>query len=145
MQTTQNARNKKVIDIQHAQCSNGCNLITAEKLINGMKAIKVKASHQGQEGIIYLDPEFGSYDHVTALNIPEGAVVDFHCPECGVSLVDKDDLCKTCGSPMLSLEIPKEGVVAACTKKGCFDHALRIDSFDEMQIDVDDYFIRMIL
>jgi len=145
MQSTQNSRTKKVIDIQHAQCSSGCNLITDEKLINGMKAIKVKAKFDDQEGIIFLDPEFGSYHHVTELDIPEGKVVDFNCPECGVSLVDKEDLCKTCSSPMLSLEIPKEGVVAACTKKGCFDHALRIDSFDEMQIDIDDYFVRMIL
>lgn len=145
MQSTQNSRTKKVIDIQHAQCSNGCNLITDEQIINGMKAIKVKAKFDDQEGIIYLDPEFGSYDHITELIIPEGKVVDFTCPECGVSLVDQDDLCNTCSSPMLSLEIPKEGVVAACTKKGCFDHALRIDSFDEMQIDVDDYFVRMIL
>ncbi len=145
MQSTQNSRTKKVIDIQHAQCNNGCNLITDEKMINGMKAIKVHAKYKDQDGIIYLDPEFGSYDHETELNIPEGSVVEFFCPECGTSLVDEDDLCKTCSSPMLSLSIPKEGVVAACTKKGCFDHALRIDSFDEMQIDVDDYFVRMIL
>ncbi|MBN2279891.1 MAG: hypothetical protein JXQ65_04875 [Candidatus Marinimicrobia bacterium] len=145
MQSTQNSRTKRVIDIQHACCSNGCNLITDEKTIGGMKAIKAKIKFNDQEGIIYLDPEFGSYNHITDLNIPEGQQVDFFCPECGVSLVDKDDLCKTCGSPMLSFEIPKEGVVAACTKKGCFDHALRIESFDEMQIEVDDLFIRMIL
>jgi hypothetical protein len=145
MQTTQSSRTKKVIDIQHAQCSNGCNLITDEKVINGMKAIKAKIKFDDKEGIIYLDPEFGSYNHITDLEIPDGKVVEFYCPECGVSLVDKDDLCKTCGSPMLSLTIPKEGVVAACTKKGCFDHALRIDSFDDMQLEVDDYFVRMIL
>ncbi len=145
MQTTQNSRSKRVIEIQHAECSKGCNLITDEKMIKGMKTIKVLAKFGDQEGIIYLDPEFGSYNHVTDLKIPEGTNVDFYCPECGVSLVDHDDLCKTCSSPMLLLSIPKEGVVTACTKKGCFHHALRIESFDEMQIDVDDYFIRMIM
>ena len=145
MQSTQNSRSKRVIDIQHAECSNGCNLITDEQLINGMKSIKVKAKFGNNEGIIYLDPEFGSYKHVTDLDIPDGTIVEFSCPECGVNLVDPADLCKTCSSPMLSLTIPKEGVVAACTKKSCFDHALRIESFDEMQIEVDDYFIRMIL
>jgi len=145
MQTTQSARTKRVIDIQHAQCGNGCNLITDEKLIGGMKAIKAKIKFDGKEGIIYLDPEFGRYYHVSDIDIPEGTKVEFSCPECGVSLIDEEDLCKTCGSPMLSLEIPKEGVVAACTKKGCFDHALRIESFDDMMIEVDDLFVRMIL
>ena len=145
MQSTQNARSKRVIDIQHAECSKGCNLITDEKLINGMKAIKVKAKFGDKEGIIYLDPEFGSYNHETELEIQKGTVVEFYCPYCGVNLVDHEEICKTCSSPMLSLELPKEGVVAACTKMGCFDHALRIESFDEMQIEVDDYFVRMIL
>ena len=145
MQTTQNARTKRVIDIQHAECPNGCNLITDEKLIEGMKSIKAKIKFGDKEGIIYLDPEFGRYAHVSEIEIPEGTHVEFYCPKCGVSLVDVEDLCKTCGAPMLSLTIPKEGIVAACTKKGCFDHALRIESFDEMMIEVDDLFVRMIL
>jgi len=47
----------KVIDIQHAQCSKGCNLICDDVKIGGLKSIKLKIKFLDKEGLIYIDPD----------------------------------------------------------------------------------------
>jgi predicted RNA-binding Zn-ribbon protein involved in translation (DUF1610 family) len=41
--------------------------------------------------MIYLDPEFGSYDNVMDFEIPSGEIVQFYCPHCGTSLQQEHD------------------------------------------------------
>jgi len=135
----------KIIDIQHACCPKGCDLMSEEVKIRGMKSITVKVKSKDNEGLLYLDPEFGKYAHQSDFDIPKGEIVEFYCPHCGVSLEDESEKCSICASPVFTLEIPKEGMITGCLKKGCFGHTLKIESFDAMHLQVDDDFIRVVM
>jgi hypothetical protein len=75
---------KKKLHVQHATCPKGHQLCTDEKKIHGFPALKVKVKYNDQEGILYLDPEYGSYDNVfEGVTMPKGGVAEFFCTECG--------------------------------------------------------------
>lgn len=117
----------KQIHVEHVYCPNGHALRDIRKKIHGYPAIKVKVMYGNQEGLLYIDPVFGSYDNIEEnIDIPKGGVVEFFCPECGVSLVDKDSSCQLCASPMYVFHLPKGGVIEGCLKKGCYFHKMKI-------------------
>ncbi len=136
---------QKVVDIQHACCPKGCSLMNDKVKIRQMDSIEVKVKFKNQEGTIYLDPEFGSNKHFMDVDIPKDEIVDLFCPHCGISLKDENKTCQTCSAPMFTLEIPNEGVISACLRKGCFGHALQIESLDSMHLEFDDDFVRIIM
>lgn len=76
-----------------------------------------------QDGEIRLSAIFGDYATETDLKIPDGAVVDFRCPICDVSLMLQMP-CKLCGAPMASLNVKGGGVLEFCSRAGCRGHAL---------------------
>jgi len=133
------------VDIQTAHCVNGCNLMSETVKINGLMAIAVKIRWQDKEGMIYLDPEFGSYEHISEIEIPSGEIVDFLCPHCGVSLKNEYENCRSCSAPTFVMEMPKEGQIIGCLRKGCFEHTLKIESFAAMQLRMEEKFVRMIM
>jgi predicted RNA-binding Zn-ribbon protein involved in translation (DUF1610 family) len=135
----------QIVDIQHAHCPNGCDLMTDKVKKNGLKTIAVKIRWQDKEGMIYLDPEFGSYDNVMDFEIPPGEIVQFYCPHCGISLQHEHDLCRSCSAPTFAMELPGEGQIIGCLRKGCFEHTLKIESFAAMQLRMEENFIRMIM
>ena len=135
----------KVIDIQSAHCPNGCDLMCEDVKIRGMKSIRVKLRWQDKEGFIYLDPEFGKYEHISDLEIPDGEVVEFICPHCSMSLKNEEETCRSCSSPTFTLDLPGEGQISGCLKKGCFDHTLKIESFESMQLQLEEGFVKVIM
>ncbi len=117
----------KKLNVKHVTCPNGHQLCCDSKKIHGHPSIKLKVRYKEQDGFIYLDPIYGSYDNVEeGLSIPKGGVAEFFCPECGVSLTDHADTCQLCSSPMFVLELPKGGIVEGCLKKGCIFHKMKI-------------------
>ncbi len=135
----------KIVDIQTAHCPEGCDLMCDEVKIRDMKSIRVQVRWNNQEGLIYLDPEFGSYDHISQIKIPTGEVVEFFCPECGASLQNEENTCSSCSSPTFRFDLPGEGQITGCLKKGCFEHTLKIESFESMQMEIDEGFVRVIM
>lgn len=113
--------------------------------IHGLKSIRVRIKHQALEGLIYLDPAFGSYDHVSEIDIPSGEIVRFYCPQCGMDLSADGERCPSCTAPTFSFDLPGEGRITGCLRKGCFEHTLKIHSLDQMQVEIDDGFIRVIM
>ena len=134
-----------VVHIQNARCPNGCNLMSEDVKIHGMKSIKVTIKWNEEEGFIYLDPKFGSYKHISELEVPEGEIVEFFCPECGKSLKNETELCRSCSSPTFTLDLPDEGEITGCLKKGCFGHTLKIVSFESMHLQIDEEFVKVIM
>jgi hypothetical protein len=89
--------------------------------------LKVKVRYKKQEGHINLDPVYGSFENVErGISIPKGAVVDFFCPECDISLKNEDDICQVCSSPMFIFQLPHGSIIEGCLKKGCIFHKLDI-------------------
>ncbi len=81
----------------------------------------VKATHQ--DGQVALSALFGDYSVETDLEIPDGAVAEFRCPECDASIMLAIP-CRICGAPMASLNLPGGGYLEFCSRRGCKGHAL---------------------
>lgn len=121
----------KAIRVKHATCPNGCNLMDTEHLINGYPSVTVFAKTKEQEGLIYLDPVYGSYKNLPQIEIPQGTCADLYCPDCGVSLV-QDEICEQCGAKMFAIYLPHGGVIEVCTRNGCQSHNLKFTDSEEI-------------
>jgi endogenous inhibitor of DNA gyrase (YacG/DUF329 family) len=85
-----------------------------------------------QHGQLSLSAIFGDYTLDAELDLSEGSVVEFHCPQCEASLMLPLP-CKLCGAPMASLSIEQGGYLEFCSRRGCKGHALGgIGDVDEM-------------
>ena len=118
----------KKLSVHHATCPNGHTLCCDDSVkIHGHSAIKVKIRYKGKEGLLYLDPVYGSYDNIfEGISMPKGGVAEFFCPKCGISLTDPVDRCQQCSSPMFIFHLSKGGIVEGCLKKGCIFHKMKI-------------------
>jgi predicted RNA-binding Zn-ribbon protein involved in translation (DUF1610 family) len=117
----------EILNVKHATCSKGHELCCSEKKIHGHQALKVKAKYKDQEGLMHLDPIYGSYDNIEeGMSMPKGGVAEFFCPECGENLTDSNDTCQLCSSPMFIFHLPNGGIVEGCLKKGCLFHKMKI-------------------
>jgi hypothetical protein len=115
------------IKVHHARCSNGHELCDKNVKIHDEPAIKVKVKYKGQDGLLYIDPIYGSYDNITeGIKIPKGAVVKLFCPVCDEDLTDEHETCQVCSSPMFLLHLPGESIVEGCLKYGCVYHQLKL-------------------
>jgi len=122
----------KSINVRHATCPNGHSLIDESVKIHGNPSIKVKASCKGNSGYLYLDPVYGSFDNIEKdITLREGDVSELFCPVCGVSLLDPDDTCSLCSSPMFIFQLQHGSFVEGCTKKGCMFHKLKLVSGEQ--------------
>jgi len=116
-----------VLNVQNARCSNGHLLRDKKQKINGNPALKVKVRSKGNEGILYLDPVYGSHDNIEeGITISDGDIVEMFCPECGISLKDVHDTCQSCSAPMFVFNLPHGGIAEGCLRKGCLFHKMKI-------------------
>ena len=117
----------KQVHVEHVTCPNGHLLCDPTTLIHGFPSIKVKVKYRDQEGFLFLDPLYGSHDNIEQdIEIPQNAVVEFFCPECGVSLKSEEDTCQLCSSPLFLFHLPRGGIIEGCLKKGCLYHKMKI-------------------
>jgi hypothetical protein len=117
----------KSINVQHAFCHNGHSLIDDSVKINDFPSIKVKVKANNEEGLLYIDPVYGSFNNIEkGINISKGTLVELFCPECGESLTDENEICQLCSSPMFVFHLPKESIIEGCLKMGCMYHKLKI-------------------
>ena len=122
----------KAIRVKHATCPRGCNLMDTEHLINGYPSVTVYAKTGDKEGLIYLDPIYGSYKNLPEIEIKEGECADLYCPVCKISLVHEKETCSKCGAPMFAIYLPHGGVIEVCTRNGCQSHNLKFTDSEEM-------------
>lgn len=122
----------KVIRIKHAMCRNGHSLMDKKKLINGSPAITVLAKYGDQEGLIHLDPVYGSFQNLWEITVPKDECVELYCPTCNVSLSDHGQICDECLAPMFAVYLPNGGMVEACLRNGCHFHTLKFTDSEEI-------------
>ncbi len=91
----------KTIRLKNAMCRNGHNLMDEENLINDSPAITVLAKYGEQEGLIHLDPVYGSFQNLWEITVPAGECVELFCPTCKVSLSDHDKFATNVSRPCL--------------------------------------------
>ncbi len=116
----------KALRIQHAMCPNGHSLMCADHPINGYASVGVWVKCRDQEGLIYLDPIYGSFCNVTEIEVQDKELVEFLCPTCRISLTSGHQICQECGAPMFELALPRGGSVSGCLRNGCHFHLLKL-------------------
>ncbi len=116
----------KAIRVQHATCPHGHNLMDSEHKINGYPSVAVLARYKDKQGLIYLDPIYGSFKNAMEIDVPEGECVEFYCPTCKEPLTLTRQICDQCGANMFEIRLPHHGLVAGCLRNGCHFHTLKL-------------------
>jgi hypothetical protein len=122
----------KSLRIKHGMCGNRHSLMNEEHLIGGFPSISVLAKFGDKEGLIFLDPVYGSYKNIWDITVPDGEIVELFCPHCGVSLCEQGQICDECLSPIFAVYLPQGGAIEACTRNGCYHHSLKFTDSDEI-------------
>lgn len=115
--------------IKNATCPRNHSLIDPEYKIGGLPSIKLKAKMDGHEGLIHIDPIYGKNRNQYDIETFKNASVEIYCPECNISLLNEENKCPVCASPVYSLIIPRQGTLEKCTKFGC--HWQKWDAMDQ--------------
>lgn len=113
------------IGVRHAACPGGCDMMDASVPIHGLPSIRVRYSIEEKEGILHLDPLYGSFENIHEWDPPAGAIAEFGCPSCGCSLRVPDETCQLCAGPLFALRLPS-GIVEGCLRRGCHYHRMTI-------------------
>ena len=110
---------KGIVSIKYATCPNGHNLKDDGHKIEGVSTIRVKAKANGNDGFIYLDPFYGKQRNLYNISLGKNQSVELFCPECNIALVDIEQKCPECESPIYSIPIPDQGKLEGCTRYSC--------------------------
>ncbi len=129
----------KVIRVQHVTCPMGHSLMNTEHKINGYASVTLLAKYKNEEGLIHLDPVYGSFKNVSEINVPEGECVELFCPTCHVTLTLDNITCEECGSKMFGAYLPHGGRVEACLRNGCQSHHLKLAEGRELLDKLEQY------
>ncbi len=107
------------VQIKQALCPKGHDLMDEQTRIDGLPSIKLKVRFDNQEGFLFLDPIYGRNHYRSEISIKGSQPVDIVCPKCNISLIDKDQKCPECQSPVYVLEIPGKGQLRGCFTDDC--------------------------
>lgn len=116
----------KALVVRLVQCPSGHSLMSPEVKFGVEPAIGMTITDGILTGEVHFSPCYGEFEVHSTIPLEEGKVFSFLCPDCGISLAVKDDLCSFCNAPMIGLNIPRGGHVAFCSRKGCHNHRLEL-------------------
>jgi two-component system NtrC family sensor kinase len=111
-----------MVQIKRAMCRKRHDLVDRKVKIDGKPAIAMHYQKGEREGLIHLDPMYGSHAHQLDDMPPLAEGVDLACPECAASLIAEDERCPRCGAPIYQFEVPLKGLVRGCLAEGCTWH-----------------------
>ena len=111
-----------VVQIKRAMCRKRHDLVDRKVKIDAKPAIGMHYQLGDIEGLIHLDPMYGSHNHQLNSLPPLDQGVDLACPECAASLIAEDEHCPQCKAPIYQFEVPLKGLVKGCLAEGCGWH-----------------------
>ncbi len=132
-----------VVQIKRALCRKRHDLIDRKVKIDGKPSIAMHYRKGDKEGLVHLDPMYGSDRHQLGEMPALESGVDLACPECQASLIAEDEGCPKCGAPIFQFEVPLKGLVKGCLAEGCGWHSWKQvdeawdDEFVEVRIEDD--------
>jgi two-component system NtrC family sensor kinase len=127
-----------VVQVKQALCRKRHDLVDRKVKIDNKPAITMRYTRGDQDGLIHLDPMYGSRDHRLGDMPALDEDVDLQCPECRVSLLAEGESCPKCGSPVFAYEVPLKGLVQGCLQDGCgWSHWKHVESeWDDKFVEV---------
>jgi len=116
------------ICIKEAYCPNGHSLMDPSHPMGNCPSIKVYAIPEGgaEGGEIFLNAWYGNFEVDSTIPMKDGDVFEIYCPECKIDLRPLDEKCSFCGARIFRLNLPRGGIVEACSRKGCHNHKLKV-------------------
>jgi NADH-quinone oxidoreductase subunit E len=106
-----------------------CNrsLMSDEHPLDGYPMVRLTISFGSKHGWLRLSSLYGDYRSQAEFRVPAGAVVHCFCPHCHAEL-RATGLCARCDAPMVSLRVRGAGTVRFCSRNGCKEHMLDLDT-----------------
>lgn len=113
---------KSVWVVEEAFCQNGHSLIGTQAVFNNHKGIYIKIKGNNKEGYIALSPICGDKSWIACdIELENGEILDFYCPECGVKLPIYRRC--ACGGHLFTLFTDKNAdfgnCIGVCNRIGC--------------------------
>jgi two-component system NtrC family sensor kinase len=105
--------------IKSAVCPRRHNLMDDDCKVNGLPTVRVKLGSRRERGIANLDPVYGRHRHQYSIDVDDRRDLEVACPQCDVSLIEKDFKCPTCASTVYAFEAPPHGKYEGCTNPRC--------------------------
>ncbi|RJP56474.1 MAG: HAMP domain-containing protein [Ignavibacteriales bacterium] len=109
-----------VIQIKKAECGKRHNLLDDHHKIDGLPSIKLLAKQDEKDGLINLNATYGKKDHDAEMIVNTNKLFSLECPTCSISLLDENEKCPECNSPIYKIETPGEGQLKGCINKNCY-------------------------
>ncbi len=97
--------------------------------INGKPSVKINIETDRERGVLWLCSVYSCMSHENNIELNEGELVRFFCPECNKSLM-REIPCKICNAPMVGFNIKAGGKVNICSRKGCENHYVVFENLD---------------
>jgi len=119
--------------VESVFCPNGHNLIVDSVRFHGEFAIKLKVRINNEEGLLFIDPFWGShaklFSFIPRVEENKSTYVEAFCPYCDVSII-KHFACPNSGcdshSSIVMLLPESKNQIRVCAKLGCPGHKLKI-------------------
>ncbi len=92
-------------------------------------SVELDIEHKGKRGTVHLCARYGNYSKDSAIEIPEGEVVQVTCSHCHTNL-ESNINCSKCGAPMVEMTSMKGGVIKICSRWGCKKHHLEFEDLE---------------
>ncbi len=104
--------------LKKAECPKRHSLMDHEHKIEGHPSVRLKIRDHQTEGQLYLDPVYGHSAHQYSL-ITDHRPIEVFCPQCGISLIEKEKTCPVCSAPIFAIDIPSQGRIENCSRPDC--------------------------
>jgi hypothetical protein len=116
------------LQVSCPNCKNS--LMTPERLIDDLEAIRIKAKALDTTGEIFLSQVYGSYrKEFRDVKDVEGSVIEGLCPRCDTPF-PINQMCE-CDAPLFSLSLHGGGLINICSRNGCKRHSLEFENADD--------------
>ena len=110
------------LQIKRALCRKRHDLVDRKVKIDGNPAISMRFRSKKKNGLIHLNPMYGSNKHQLDDMPALDENVDLMCPDCSASLIAEGKTCPECKAPIYTFEVPLKGMVQGCLREGCGWH-----------------------
>lgn len=112
----------------------GQSFMDSSRQLDEKPSVRFSIDYKGKRGALYLSSLYGSYKIDCELDIPEGDVVEFFCPNCETNLKGTR-VCEVCGADMVTMMVVAGGKILICSRKGCKKHLLEFEDLNtELQM-----------
>lgn len=120
-------KDRRIFPIEVSCPSCNRSLMDTENLIDDRPSIKLTMSAGDKHGWFRLSSLYGSYNADSEFDLPKDAIVNLFCPHCHTAL-NRLETCPECSAPIVSMVIPRGGMVQICSRHGCKFHMLDVNS-----------------